>query len=124
MTQPFRRFGRALALAALVSACGSSNNNNSNTVNIDPSMSESTIASKFSGASANSTLNLAAGTYHFTNSLNLSTQNNITVKGAGMGTTILDFKNQAAGADGLVQSVPAGQTVKVTFQDFSIQDTA
>jgi parallel beta-helix repeat protein len=41
-----------------------------------------------------------------------------------MTTTILSFANQAGGADGVVQSVPSGSTIKVTFKDFSIQDTA
>src|SRR5215813_10210612 len=121
-----KRLFTLLAAGALASACGSSNNNGGggNVVNVDPNMSESAIAAAFSGAAANSTIQMAAGTYHFTNSLNLSTNDNITVKGAGMTTTILDFKNQAAGADGVVQSIPANATVKVAFQDFSIQDTA
>jgi parallel beta-helix repeat protein len=119
------RLGCVLA-ASLFVACSSDNNGGggSGVVNVDPSMSESAIASAFSGAAADSTIQMAAGTYHFTNSLNLATKNNITVKGAGMTTTILDFAGQAAGADGVVQSIPAGQTVKTIFQDFSIRDTA
>ncbi len=124
------RLGCVLA-ASLFVACSSDNNNNNNNpdagptvVHVDPTMSESAIASAFSSAVADSTIQMAAGTYHFTNSLNLATKNNITVKGAGMTTTILDFAGQAAGADGVVQSIPAGSTVKTIFQDFSIQDTA
>jgi parallel beta-helix repeat protein len=121
------RLGCVLAASVFVAACGSDNNNNNNgggVVNVDPSMSESAIASAFSSAAADSTIQMAAGTYHFTNSLNLATKNNITVKGAGMTTTILDFAGQAAGADGVVQSIPSGSTVKTIFQDFSIHDTA
>jgi parallel beta-helix repeat protein len=117
-----RPLGTAFAVALLGTACGSSSSS-STTTDVDPTMSESAIASIFSGATENSTINMKAGTYHFTNSLNLSTKNNITVKGAGMTSTILDFANQAAGADGLVQTINSG-TVKVTFQDLSIQDTA
>jgi len=122
------RLGCVLA-ASLFVACSSDNNNNnpdagSPVVNVDPTMNESAIASAFSSAVADSTIQMAAGTYHFTNSLNLATKNNITVKGAGMTTTILDFAGQAAGADGVVQSIPAGSTVKTIFQDFSIRDTA
>ena len=126
MRHPIRLLGWGLLLAG-VAACGSDNNNGGgggNVVNVDPSMSESAIASAFSSAAADSTIQMAAGTYHFTNSLSLSTKNNITVKGAGMASTILDFAGQTAGADGLVQSIPPGQTVKTTFQDFSIRDTA
>ena len=120
-----KRLVSLLAAGALASACGSDNNGGgSNVVNIDPSMSESAISSAFSSAAADSTIQMAAGTYHFQNSLNLSTKNNITVKGAGMTTTILDFAGQSAGADGVVQSIPSGQTVKTIFQDFSILDPA
>ena len=111
-------------VALLGAGCGSSNGGNSSTVNIDPSMSESAISSAFSTAAAGATLQLAAGTYHFTNSLNLAAKDGITVKGAGPTSTILDFKNQAAGADGVVQTVGAGVNVRVTFQDFGVQDTA
>ncbi len=116
-------------VAGLFVACGGDNggtpdSGTGNVVNVDPSMTESQIASAFSGAAADSTIQMAAGTYHFTNSLNLATKNNITVKGAGMTTTILDFSAQAAGADGVVQSIPSGSTVKTIFQDFSIRDTA
>ena len=124
MIRPIRRLGWSLTLAFLAAACGSDNGGNTNIVKVDPTMSESAIASAFSGAAADSTLEMAAGTYHFTNSLNLSTKNGITVKGAGMTSTILDFAGQTTGADGVVQSVPSGQTVKVTFQDFAIKDTA
>lgn len=122
------RLTSAVSLALLAAACGSSSSNpdggTGNVVNVDPSMSTSTIASAFSTAAANSTIQMAAGTYHLNNSLNLAANNNITVKGAGAGQTILDFSTQAAGADGVVQSVPSGQTIKVTFQAFSVQDSA
>ena len=123
MKHLIRPLGTAAAVVLLGTACGSSSSS-SNTVDLDPTMSESAISSAFSGAAENSTINMKAGTYHLTNSLNLSTKNNITVQGAGMTTTILSFANQAGGADGVVQSVPSGSTIKVTFKDFSIQDTA
>ncbi|RPH72139.1 MAG: hypothetical protein EHM78_04490 [Myxococcaceae bacterium] len=122
----FSRLGCLLAAAALASACGDDNNNGGgggNVVNVDPSMTESAISNVFSSAAADSTIQMAAGTYHFTNSLNLATKNNITVKGAAKDTTILDWSGQLAGADGLVQSIAPGQTVKTIFQDFSIRDT-
>jgi parallel beta-helix repeat protein len=118
--RPIHRFAAIASLGLLASACGS----DSNTTKIDPSMSQTAISSAFSGAAADSTIEMAAGTYHFTNSLNLANKNNITLKGAGAAQTILDFSGQTAGADGVVQSVPAGSTVKVTFQDFAVQDTA
>ncbi|HET9156722.1 MAG TPA: parallel beta-helix domain-containing protein [Myxococcaceae bacterium] len=119
-----KRLFTLLAAGALASACGSDNNNNSGTVNLDPNMSPSAIASAIAGAGANSTILFAAGTYHLNNSLNLPVANNITVKGAGMTSTILDFATQTGGADGLVQTIGANQTIQVTFQDLAIQDTA
>ena len=125
--RPIHRLACAVSIAVLA-ACGSSNSGSpdggSNVVKVDPTMSQSAISSAFSTAAADSTIEMAAGTYHLTNSLNLASKNNITVKGAGAAQTILDFSAQAAGADGVVQSVPAGSTVKVTFQDFTVQDTA
>jgi parallel beta-helix repeat protein len=114
--------GSVIAASLLAAACGS-DNNSSNVVSITTSMSESQISAAFSNAAADSTLQFAAGTYKFTNSLNLASKNNITVKGAGMGSTILDWSTQTAGADGVVQANTPGSTIKATFQDFSVQDT-
>ena len=94
-----KRLFTLLAAGALASACGSSSSNNS-VVNVDPSMGESAISAKFSGAAANSTIQMAAGTYKFTNTLALSTQTGVIVQGAGIGQTILDWSGQTAGADG------------------------
>ena len=126
MKNSMRRLGWGLLLAGLA-ACGDDNNNGGGgnvVVNVTPNMDQSAIAAAFSGAPANSTIQFAAGTYHLTGSLNLPVVNNITVKGAGMDQTILDFAGQTTGADGLVQTVGAGQTIQVTFQDLAIQDTA
>jgi parallel beta-helix repeat protein len=117
----FSRLACLVAASAIASACGD-DNGGGNVVNVDPSMSESAISAAFSNAAADSTIQMAAGTYHFTNSLNLATRNNITVKGAGMTTTILDFSAQVAGADAVVQTIQSGQ-VKTIFQDFSVRDS-
>jgi parallel beta-helix repeat protein len=117
------RLGCIVAASVLAAACGSSNNSGGNVVNITTSMNESQISAAFSNAAADSTLQFAAGTYKFTNSLNLASKNNITVKGAGIGQTILDWSTQTAGADGVVQANTPGSTIKTIFQDFSIQDT-
>ena len=142
MNRQLLRLGSVLAVVALATACSSDNDGSggkdagvdagtdagtdagNNVVHVDPAMSETAISSAFSGASADSTIQMAAGIYHFTNSLNLATADNITVKGAGIDSTVLDFSTQVAGADGVVQSIPLGSTVKTIFQDFSIWDTA
>jgi parallel beta-helix repeat protein len=118
------RLGRWLGLALLATACGSDNNGGGSTVTITAGTTESAIASAFSTAAENSTIEFKAGTFKFTNSLNLASKTGITVKGAGIDQTILDFSGQTAGGDGVVQSNAPGSTVKVTFQDLTIVDTA
>jgi parallel beta-helix repeat protein len=59
------------------------------------------------------TIELPAGTFSFDRGLTLN-MNNITLRGAGMNQTILSFKNQVAGAEGLL----------VTGDNFTIEDLA
>ncbi|HEY1694126.1 MAG TPA: parallel beta-helix domain-containing protein [Polyangiaceae bacterium] len=81
--------------------------------------SESDIAGAFATAQDGDTLAFAAGTYEFTNELDLGTANGVTIVGPGSGQATLDFHGQQAAEEGLfVQSVQ-----NVTFQGFSILDT-
>jgi parallel beta-helix repeat protein len=61
---------------------------------------ESNIITTFAMAQANTTLAFGPGTFEFTNTITLVGVPHLTVKGAGIDKTILDFKNQTAGADG------------------------
>ena len=61
-------------------------------------------------------IRLTAGTYDLEDSLSLDIDN-VQIEGEGMNQTILDFKNQKSGAQGL--SVTSDN---VTLQDFSVQD--
>ncbi|MDB9738556.1 right-handed parallel beta-helix repeat-containing protein [Gammaproteobacteria bacterium] len=61
-------------------------------------------------------IRLASGTYNLEDSLSLDVDN-VQIEGEGMNQTILDFKNQKSGAQGL--SVTSDN---VTLQDFSVQD--
>ncbi|MDB9812863.1 right-handed parallel beta-helix repeat-containing protein [Gammaproteobacteria bacterium] len=61
-------------------------------------------------------IRLTAGTYYLEDSLSLDVDN-VHIEGEGMNQTILNFKNQQSGAQGL--SVTSDN---VTLQDFSIQD--
>ena len=62
------------------------------------------------------TLVIAAGYYEFEDGLSLDV-NNVTIKGDGMDKTILDFKSQKSGAQGLLVT-----SDKVTLKDFAILD--
>ena len=61
-------------------------------------------------------IRLTAGTFNLEDSLSLDVDN-IQIEGEGMNQTILNFKNQQSGAQGL--SVTSDN---VTLQDFSVQD--
>jgi len=61
-------------------------------------------------------IRLTSGTYNLEDSLSLDVDN-VQIEGEGMNQTILDFKNQQSGAQGL--SVTSDN---VTLQDFSVQD--
>ena len=62
------------------------------------------------------TLIIKSGYYKFEDGLSLDVDN-VTVKGEGIDSTILDFKNQQSGAQGLLVT-----SDKVTLSDFSILD--
>ena len=80
--------------------------------------SEQTISAAFAQAAPGATLVFDSGTYAFTNTLNLAVVARVTVKGQGADKTILDFKGQAAGADGIL----ADRTDQVAFRDFWVRD--
>ena len=62
------------------------------------------------------TLIIQSGYYEFEDGLSLDV-NDVTVKGEGIEDTILDFKNQQSGAQGLLVT-----SDRVTLKDFSILD--
>ncbi len=80
--------------------------------NIQEELQEALIVAK-----PGSTIELAAGTYHFTSSLSLDVDN-VTVKGAGIDKTILSFKGQNAGSEGILVTSNG-----VTLADFAVEDT-
>lgn len=66
-----------------------------------------------------STIQLDAGTFTFTGSLSLEDKKNVVIRGRGMDKTVLSFKGQTDGAEGL--RVSNGQNVVI--EDLTIQDT-
>lgn len=59
------------------------------------------------------------GKITLTNTLSLDAKSNITIKGAGQGKTVLSFKNQRQGAEGL--KITNAQNI--VLQDFTIEDS-
>jgi parallel beta-helix repeat protein len=64
------------------------------------------------------TLSLPEGNFMFTKGLAMDGKSNIVIRGKGMNKTILSFKNQTEGAQGLLIS----NGKNIVLQDFSIED--
>jgi parallel beta-helix repeat protein len=64
------------------------------------------------------TITIPAGNYTFQGSLSMESKKNVTIKGKGMEKTILSFKGQTEGAEGL--RISNGSNI--TIQDLTIQD--
>ncbi len=82
--------------------------------------SESSISTAISTAVAGTTFVFDKATFSFTNAITLpDSMNGITVTGAGIGNTILDFGGQLAGAAG----INATGSTKLTFSKLTVQNT-
>src|SRR5512140_3545978 len=68
--------------------------------------------------SSGGTVAFGAGTFDFTTDLSLSVDH-VTIQGAGMDSTILSFKHQTNGAQGLYVTAKAGFAI----HDLAIEDT-
>ncbi|WP_299458766.1 parallel beta-helix domain-containing protein [uncultured Microscilla sp.] len=63
-------------------------------------------------------IELPTGTYYLKKSLSMEGKNNVTIRGKGIGKTILNFKQQQAGAEGI--RVTNGNNI--VLEDFTVQD--
>jgi parallel beta-helix repeat protein len=79
-----------------------------------------TITSAIATAAANTTFIFGSGTFAFNNTLTLPKVSGLTINGAGIDATILDFSTQTAGAGGILG---ADATNNITFANFTIQNT-
>lgn len=73
----------------------------------------------FVEAESSSQITLPEGTFYLDASLWLDGLQHVTVKGAGMGKTILNFTGQISGAEG----VKVTRCKNIVLSDFSVQDT-
>ena len=67
----------------------------------------------------NDTIDLPEGNFMFTKSLTMDGKSNILIRGKGLDKTILSFKNQTEGAEGL--HISNGKNI--VLQDFSVEDS-
>lgn len=79
---------------------------------------ETEFQNLFQSAKNGDTIALPEGYFIFTKSLILDGKKNIVIKGAGMDKTVLSFRNQAQGAEG----IRVANASNITLQDFTIQD--
>ncbi len=75
------------------------------------------LITQFIEAKEGQVINIPAGFYELSTQLVLDNVNNITIKGAGMFNTVLSFKNQTTGGEGMKI---AGN--KVVLEDFTVMD--
>jgi parallel beta-helix repeat protein len=89
------------------------------TVNIDPATAaEADVQRALASAQPGDVIALGEGTLKFTNTLTLSTSC-VTIRGAGMDKTVLDFAGQTAGSDG----VYGDRTKHLLLEGFTVRDT-
>ena len=79
---------------------------------------ESVVSEALVSAVPGTTFVFGGGSFAFTNTLSIATAG-VTMRGQGMDATVLDFKGQIAGAEGIsVQEVPG-----FTIEDLHVRDT-
>ena len=103
-------------LAGLLTACSDSSNTNqqsSPTPPVELANMQKILQSKFLNAKPGDVITIPEGTFDIQRSLSLKVDG-VSVRGAGMDKTILNFKNQISGAEGML----------VTANDFTIEDLA
>jgi parallel beta-helix repeat protein len=76
------------------------------------------IQTQLIDAEDGSTILLPEGSFHFDASVSMDGKKNVIIKGAGMDKTILSFKGQLSGAEGIKITNGAN----ITLQDLTVQD--
>ncbi len=104
-----------LVIAVIVFLSGCKNNNSVPDKN---AAFEKELQEKFIKAQEGDIIELPEGTFFLSRSLVLDGVKNVTIKGSGTGKTILSFKRQMEGAEGLKITATG-----VTLEDFAVVDT-
>lgn len=109
----------SLSVLLLASACGgekTTQSANTSAATSDQS-AETALMEQLLGAEPGDVIEIPEGTFAFDRSLSL-TVDGVTLRGQGMDKTILSFKNQVAGAEGLLVTAS-----NFTIEDLAIEDT-
>lgn len=105
-----------VCLALMLTACGDGNNSTpaEEVAAPDPA---TVLIERFITAKPGDVIDIPAGKIELSRSLTLNTDN-VTVRGAGMDVTVLSFKGQVAGAEGILVNAS-----DFTIEDLAIEDT-
>ncbi len=104
----------AFCLSLMLGGCGSETGAPvEQAVTIDPATA---LIERFITAKPGEVIEIPAGTIEMSRSLTLNTDN-VTVRGAGMDLTVLSFKEQVAGAEGILVNAS-----NFTIEDLAIED--
>ena len=79
---------------------------------------EDELVEQFILAKDSSTIELPEGHFLFSQSLSLDSKTHLTIKGQGMDKTVLSFKGQTSGAEG----IKITNSKNITLEDFTIED--
>lgn len=107
----------SILAVCLLAACTDSTEEQPQTDAPEPRDPVKELMIQFIEAEPGDVITIPAGTWSLTRSLTLNTDG-ITVKGAGMDETILSFKDQVAGAEGILVNAS-----DFTIEDLAIEDT-
>lgn len=116
MTMHFQRWRWTgwLALALLIGGCSDDDSQQAAPKAAD---FQRQLQTKLIQARSGDVIDIPVGTYHLGRSLSLDV-NGVTIRGAGMDKTVLSFRDQVAGAEGLLVSAD-----NFTVEDLAIEDT-
>jgi parallel beta-helix repeat protein len=108
-----------LAVLLMMVACKTTSDSKSNAITLSGENLSKELQKHLITAKDGSQFILPEGTFSFNRSISLNDTPNITIKGAGKGKTILSFKDQIEGAEGmLVKNV-----VGLTLEGFTVVDS-
>lgn len=102
-----------LTVLTLFASCSKKNNSSAVWKSIEKELQERLIL-----AEDGETIELPEGHYMFTRTLSMDGKKRVTLRGKGMDKTILSWKNQTEGAQGIL--ISNGHNIKL--EDFTIQD--
>ena len=111
MRVSFRKVITTMALLALIASC------KQKPADIPRLSFEENLQQQLIEAEPGDTIEIPAGIYYLTRSLSLNVPG-VSIKGEGINTSILSFKNQQQGAEGLLVSAN-----DFTIEDLAIEDT-